>query len=41
MIEPDQVVAAIRRQLEREGTPLEVEQVTLDLAPSGLSAGKA
>ena len=30
MIEPPEVVAAVLRQLEREGTPLEVEQVTLD-----------
>jgi hypothetical protein len=34
IIEPDQVVAAIRRQLGREGTPLEVEQVTLDSTPT-------
>ena len=34
---PDQVAAAIRRQLEREGSPLEVEQVTLDLTRSALT----
>jgi hypothetical protein len=34
IIEPDQVVAAVRRQLEREGTPLAVEQVNLDFTPS-------
>jgi len=37
MIEPDQVVAAVRRQLERVGTPLEVEQVTLDMPQSVLT----
>jgi hypothetical protein len=34
MIEADAVVAAVRRQLERVGTPLEVERVDLDLAPN-------
>ena len=37
MIEPDHVIAAVRRQLDREGTPLEVEQV--ELGPSSGAVG--
>lgn len=33
----DDVVAAVRRQLGREGTPLEVEQVTVDTIPTAFS----
>lgn len=32
MIEPDKVIAAVRRQLNRDGTPLKEEQVKLDVA---------
>ena len=38
MIEPGVVLAAVRRQLDRVGTPLEVEQVNLDLPPAPLDA---
>jgi hypothetical protein len=38
IIEPDAVVVAVRRQLDREGTPLEVEQVNLDLTRSAPDA---
>jgi ADP-heptose:LPS heptosyltransferase len=40
IIEPDQVGAAIRRQLGRKGTPLEVDQVKLDLTRSALTQTK-
>jgi len=36
IIEPSEVIAAVRRQLDHEGTPMEVEQVTLDSTPSEL-----
>ena len=38
MIEPDQVVAAVRRQVDRAGTPLEVDQVELDATPGAIQA---
>jgi ADP-heptose:LPS heptosyltransferase len=38
MIDPTEVLAAIRRQLERVGTPLEVEQANLDLTKETLDA---
>jgi hypothetical protein len=36
MIEPAEVVAAVRRQLDRVGTPLEVERVKLDFTQDAL-----
>jgi hypothetical protein len=41
IIEPDQVVAAVRRQLGREGTPLEVERMNLDITSSALPPVKS
>lgn len=38
MIEPNEVIVAVRRQLKREGTPLDVEQVTIDPPPGALDA---
>jgi hypothetical protein len=41
IIEPDQVAAAVRRQLGREGTLLEVECVNLDITPNALPPVKS
>ncbi len=37
MIQPPEVVAAIRRQLDREGIPLWIETANLDVAPTGFN----
>jgi len=37
IIEPGEVVAAVRRQLEREGTALETDQATLDAATGAMA----